>query len=203
MNKIFFRFFVTGLVLVLFLAGCGGYNEITLHKDVPATAGWEPDYPETIVVYDSWSGNTGRIAKVIAEELAAPAVKVDKVDEYNMDDFDLIVVGSPVHGGAPTGEIEDFLTALSRPPLSAVFVTFGAPGFGPATANACLDKMEKKLQKTSLGRFKCRGFHHIMRTYPDHPNEEDMAKAAQFAVELRELCLNAKKSKAPAENKAD
>ncbi len=122
--------------------------------------------------------------------LFTTAEHVDQINECPLDDFDLIIIGSPVHGGMPTEKIETFLSELPKPSMSAVFVTFGAPLFGPLTANACLDKMEKKLHGTCLGRFKCHGFHKILRTYSSHPDEEDKSDAASFAVELLERCLN-------------
>jgi flavodoxin len=169
---------------------------MTFNKDAQIYKSEASDYPKSIVVYDSWSGNTQFIADAIAEKLNCPAVHVDQITGYNMNDYDLIVVGSPVHGGMPTGKIETFLSEIPKPKMSAVFATFGAPLFGPMTANACLNSMEKKLQGTCLGRFKCRGFHKILRTYPSHPDEQDKADATKFASEIRSLCLNHEKIEA-------
>jgi flavodoxin len=130
------------------------------------------------------------IAEAIPEKLNGAGVHVDQSAGYDMNDYDLIVIGSPVHGGMPTGKIEMFLSEIPKPKMSAVFVTFGAPLFGPMTANACLNKMEKKLQGTCLGRFKCHGYHKIFFTYPSHPDEQDKADATQFAEKLLEKCLN-------------
>lgn len=182
-------------VLAIFLSGCG-FTAIKLHPDVPVVTSAEPDFPKAIVVYDSWSGNTGLVAEVIAAKLAAPAVHVDQIGEYALEDYDLFVVGSPVHGGRPTAKIKTFLSGLPKPALSAVFVTFGAPLFGPLTANACLNKMEKSLQGTSLGRFKCHGFHKVFRTYPSHPGEKDKDEAARFAAEILNRCRNPESSRA-------
>ena len=169
------------------MTGCG-YTAINLNPEAPVVRRPGPDFPNALVVFDSWSGNTALVAEVIAEKLQAPAIPVDQTGDYVMEDFDLIVVGSPVHGGRPTGKISAFLAELPKPRMSAVFVTFGAPLFGPMTANACLDKMEKGLQGTSLGRFKCHGFHKIIRTYPSHPDDKDVADAVRFAEELLNRC---------------
>jgi len=187
-RKHFYWFFIAA-ILACGMCGCS-YTSISLNKDVQIVKNANPDYPKAIVVYDSWSGNTRLVAEAIAEKLSCPAVHVDQISKYALSDFDLIVIGSPVHGGLPTGKIEKFLSELSNPRMSAVFVTFGAPLFGPLTANTCLNKMEKKLQGSCLGRFKCHGFHKILRTYPSHPNEEDKSDAAQFAAALLERCLN-------------
>jgi len=189
MNRNLFSWFIIAAMLACCFSGCS-YTYTSLNKDVHIIKRSAPDYPKAIVVYDSWSGNTKFIAEAIAEKLMCCAVHIDQINEYVMDDFDLIVIGSPVHGGMPTGKIEDFLSGLPTPKMSAVFVTFGAPLFGPITANTCLDKMEKKLHGTCLGRFKCRGFHKIFRTYPSHPDEEDKSEAVQFATILLEYCLD-------------
>lgn len=181
------RFFLAAL-LICCMCGCS-YTTMSLNKDVPIVARADSDYPKAIVVYDSWSGNTKFIADAIAEKLNCTSVHVDQIPGYNMNDYDLIVIGSPVHGGMPTGKIEMFLDEMPKPRMSGVFVTFGAPLFGPMTANACLNKMEKKLQGTCLGKFKCHGFHKIIRTYPSHPDEKDKDDAAEFASNLLALCL--------------
>ncbi len=185
------HFFTMAVIAILafMLSGCG-FTAINLNPDVPIIIRAEPDYPKAIVIFDSWSGNTTLVAEVIAEQLNAPAVSVAQTCDYDMADFDLIVVGSPVHGGRPTEEIKAFLAELPKPCMSAVFVTFGAPLFGPMTANACLKKMEKSLQGTSLGKFKCHGRHKILRTYPSHPDEKDTADATRFALELLDRCQN-------------
>ena len=143
---------------------------------------------KALVVYDSWSGNTASVAQVIADEIKCPAIPIDDVGTYVLEDYDLIVVGSPVHGGRPTGKISKFLSELETPRSSAVFVTYGAPFFGPAVADICLNSMEKKLRGTSIGRFKCHGFHHILRTYPKHPDQKDRTDAVAFARGLMILC---------------
>lgn len=173
------------------LFGCARYQaEMSYTLDAPDIATASQEIPKAIVVYDSWSGNTELIAEAMAEEMKCPAVQVKNINEFVMADYDLIVVGSPVHGGMPTGEVDQFLTDLQTPRASAVFVTFGAPLFGPFTANRCLNSMAEKLHETCIGRFKCHGFHHIFRTYSDHPDEMDKTDAAKFAAGLLERCRN-------------
>lgn len=181
--------FITAAILACCMCGCS-YTTMHINNDVQIVQSGHPDYPKALVVCDSWSGNTRFIAEVIAEQLNCPAVHIDQINEYALDDIDLIVIGSPVHGGMPTGKISAFLSELPKPRMSAVFVTFGAPLFGPMTANACLDNMEKKLHGTCLGRFKCHGFHKIFRTYSSHPDEKDKSDAVEFAVRIRERCLH-------------
>ncbi|RLC29629.1 MAG: hypothetical protein DRH32_07045 [Deltaproteobacteria bacterium] len=168
-------------------SGCTTHNAVmTFHSQAPEIEKTSLENLKSIVVYDSWSGNTRVIAEEIAGVLNCPVVSVDDVYECVMSDYDLIVVGSPVHGGMPTSKIDDFLAGLEEVKASAVFVTYGAPLFGSFTADRCLNSMEKKVGGTCLGRFKCNGFHKILRTYPRHPDEVDKSEAAFFAIGLLE-----------------
>jgi len=159
------------------------------HEGVQTRRPLVSDKPEAIVIYDTWSGNTKEIAEVLSDVLACPAVLVEDADLQAIEGSDLVIVGSPVHGGRPTSKIKTFLSEMKAPHASAVFVTFGAPGFGPFMAERCLDYMEENLHGTSLGRFRCQGFHQIMRTYPSHPNARDKADAARFATGILERWL--------------
>jgi flavodoxin len=180
----YFLLFIALLIGVLF-SGCATHNAaMDFHADGRQFQQTGPEYPKSIVVYDSWSGNTGKIADEIARILNCPSIHMDDIRDYFPNQYDLIVVGSPVHGGRPTDKIEKFLSELENINASAVFVTYGAPFFGTFTANRCLDFMEKELHQTSLGRFKCNGFHKIFRTYPSHPDETDLTEAARFAEGL-------------------
>ena len=179
------------IIMVFFVginsSGCTTHNAVmSFNQEAAGIEHPGIEYLQAIVVHDSWSGNTALIADEIARVLHCPSVQVDNIGEYAMADYDLIVVGSPVHGGMPTDEIDTFLSELESVKASAVFVTYGAPLFGSFTANKCLDSMEEKLCQTSLGRFKCNGFHKIFLTYPRHPDEEDKSEAALFAAGLME-----------------
>lgn len=182
-------FFVVSFAFLMgfLISGCTTHNAaMSFNQEVPVPDPAAPDRLNALVVYDSWSGNTRQIAEEIADVLSCPAIAVDEAGECVITDYDLIVVGSPVHGGMPTGKIDDFLSGLESVRASAVFVTYGAPLFGTLTANKCLNSMEKKLGRHCVGRFKCNGFHKILRTYPSHPDETDKSEAARFAAGLLE-----------------
>jgi flavodoxin len=54
----------------------------------------------SLVVYESWFGNTERIARIVADALAAEGdVELISVDDElpPLDEFDLLVVGAPTH----------------------------------------------------------------------------------------------------------
>jgi len=74
-----------------------------------------------LVVYDSTYGNTEKIAQTIGEAIAAQVLRVGGVSPSDLTGFDLLIVGSPTHGGRPTPEIQGLLKALG-PALKGVNV---------------------------------------------------------------------------------
>ena len=78
---------------------------------------------KTLIVYDSLYKNTEKIAKAIGIALGR-GTRVSSVTEVNTDyvkSIELLIVGSPTHGGRPTPAIEEFLSKI--PPHSLIFQT--------------------------------------------------------------------------------
>ena len=77
---------------------------------------------KTLIVYDSTYGNTEEIARAIGEAITGE-VKLLRVGEADPSEtFDLLIVGSPTHGGRPTQAIQDFtkrVPALNGAPVAA------------------------------------------------------------------------------------
>jgi flavodoxin len=69
---------------------------------------------KAVVIYDSVYGNTEKIAQAIGDGLAGDAkvVRVGDVNASELQAFDLLIVGSPVHGGRATPAIEALLQQL-------------------------------------------------------------------------------------------
>jgi flavodoxin len=74
-----------------------------------------------LVIYDSVFGNTEKIAQAIAEGLGAPAdaelLHVSRVKPSQMEDSDLLVVGSPTRGFRPTEDLAYLLERLAHKAL--------------------------------------------------------------------------------------
>jgi len=71
---------------------------------------------KVLIVYDSRTGNTEKMAKAVAEGVDAEGVGVEvkKVDEASVDElpeFDGLILGSPVYYGLPSGKLKDFIDA--------------------------------------------------------------------------------------------
>jgi flavodoxin I len=69
---------------------------------------------KAVVIYDSVYGNTEKIAQAIGAGLAGDAkvVRVGDVNASELQAFDLLIVGSPVHGGRATPAIDTLLQQL-------------------------------------------------------------------------------------------
>ena len=75
-----------------------------------------------LIVYDSTYGNTEEIARAIGEAITGE-VKILRVGGADPSEtFDLLIVGSPTHGGRPTQAIQNFtkrVPALNGAPVAA------------------------------------------------------------------------------------
>jgi flavodoxin I len=73
---------------------------------------------KALIVYDSVYGNTEKIARAIAEAITSAAeVKVLQASEANPSELasiDILIVGSPTHGGRPTPPVQDFLNKVTK-----------------------------------------------------------------------------------------
>jgi len=82
---------------------------------------------KSLVVFDSVYGNTEKIAASIAGTLEKSGeVKLAKVNEVNpleLDPLDLLVVGSPTHGGRATPDMQTFLGKIPSKGLRGMRVT--------------------------------------------------------------------------------
>ncbi len=65
----------------------------------------------TLLVYDSIYGNTEKIAKSIAAGLGKDVQLVRAAEAYpgKVKEVDLLVVGTPIHGGRPTPDVHNFI----------------------------------------------------------------------------------------------
>ncbi|HEX5570699.1 MAG TPA: flavodoxin family protein [Ktedonobacterales bacterium] len=80
----------------------------------------------TLIVYDSQYGNTERIAQEIGESLSAlgraRAVRVDAVRASDLEDVELLFIGSPTQGWRPTQTIQSYLRSPSFDQLRGAHV---------------------------------------------------------------------------------
>lgn len=79
---------------------------------------------KTLIVYDSIYGNTKKIAKVIGEVFGneTGVVAVSKINLSRLKGIDLLIVGSPTHGGRPAQGVQKFLGEIPGRVLEGVKV---------------------------------------------------------------------------------
>ena len=77
---------------------------------------------KTLIIYDSYFGNTEKVAKSMSGFFVRPdectVVRVDDFEINQLDDFDFLMVGSPTRGFRPTEKIKKFLHQI--PPKALV-----------------------------------------------------------------------------------
>lgn len=85
---------------------------------------------KALVAYYSESDNTKKLADAVATGLGTQALSLDAVHVESLATYDVICIGTPVHGGAPNRKVKDFIASM--PPLKgkgcAAFCTMHAFG---------------------------------------------------------------------------
>ena len=72
---------------------------------------------KVLVVYDSQYGNTEKIAVAIGDAIPGSRVLHASEADPELESVDLLIVGSPTHGGRPMGAVQTF---LRKAPASAI-----------------------------------------------------------------------------------
>jgi len=66
------------------------------------------------VLYFSRTGNTKRMAEAIAEAIRAPVFAIASSEPSVVEDFDLLIVGTPVEGFRPAKDTVEFVERLPQ-----------------------------------------------------------------------------------------
>lgn len=137
---------------------------------------------KALILYASYSGNTAKVAKTfqtVLEEFGwgVDMLKVTKRTDkrnlpYRMDDYDLLLAGSPIMAGRPAQEVLEcicpemfhemhfFSTHENYSKKGIAFVTYGGSGRGPAEAMPSLAYIKMCMEDVrikSIGQFACCG----------------------------------------------
>lgn len=86
---------------------------------------------KALVVYESFFGNTERIAKTIGEALKAKTIEVSAFSPDMLNGIDLLVVGSPTRAFRPSTGTVDFLNNLPVRSLDNIKVAAFDTGIKP------------------------------------------------------------------------
>ena len=147
---------------------------------------------KSIVIYYSQSGNTEKIAQAVAAGLGIKASKLEDINPDTLKNYDLIIIGSPVHGGAPNKKVTKFISQMPNMPgkKGALFCTKSIAGDKPAIATMRKGIEAKGMRFAGsycavglsrfIGDFGPRIFHR------GHPSKEELVKAEEFGRGLIE-----------------
>ena len=69
---------------------------------------------KTCVVYFSRTGNTKRLAQAIADTANAPIFDMAATQPSAIEDFDLLIIGTPVEGSSPAKEASAFIESMPK-----------------------------------------------------------------------------------------
>ena len=78
---------------------------------------------KALVIFDSQYGNTEKVANAIGD--AIPGAKVlhaSEADKSDLESVDLLIVGSPTHGGRPMGAVQIFLMKVPATAIRGINV---------------------------------------------------------------------------------
>ena len=72
---------------------------------------------KTLVVYDSLYGNTEIIARAISDAIPGevPVLRVEQVNEGDLEHVDLLIIGCPTHGSLPSEAVQGLLERIGSP----------------------------------------------------------------------------------------
>jgi len=113
----------------------------------------------SLIIYDSFFGNTEMIAEALAQALGCEAVKVQNLSPDQLVGVELLILGSPTRAFSPSPDITKFLksqpnqgfsgmkvatfdTRIAINDVNSKFLTFMVKIFGYAA-----ETMARKLQK--------------------------------------------------------
>jgi flavodoxin len=99
---------------------------------------------KAVIIYDSVYGNTEKIAHAMKDALAAHEVHMIKVGDADIEKVkgaDLLIVGSPTHGGRPTPAMKDFLQKIPKNALQGMCAAAFDTGIPKAGQGAFLQSI--------------------------------------------------------------
>ncbi len=158
-----------------------------------------------LVAYFSRTGNTKEVAKAIHAALAGDKVMVPMSEAADLERYDLIIAGFPVHSHSLPYQAEAFLKKIPAGKMTALFSTHGSLSDSHLAKQANEYAAVLVSRTRLLGTFSCRGkvsmqaldvlkqgpehetWSDMAATAATHPDGQDLAAAADFARWIQSL----------------
>lgn len=152
-----------------------------------------------LVAFFSATGNTEKIAKAIYEEIDGDKIMLPIGSINNIEPYDLIFVGFPVHSHSVPYQVEKFIKMIPPSKKMALFSTHGSFAGSELARQAIEYAAILSSHVKLLGTFSCRGkvslqaleilnrapeheaWAEMAVTAASHPDEHDIAEAKAFA----------------------
>jgi flavodoxin I len=111
-----------------------------------------------LVTYYSETSNTERVARAVFEGIDEGPKEIQPIDGVkDLDDFDLIFCGFPVHASAVPLKVRPFLQRIPEGKMVALFATHGCLRGGQLAVTAFENAMALAHKAKVIGTFGCRG----------------------------------------------
>ncbi len=124
------------------------------------------------VLYFSQTGNTQRFAEAISESSKIPIFDIVTTESSVIDDFEVLIIGTPVHGFSPAKQVLSFVESLpeGKGKKAILFCTY------IMLKGRTFKKLEKELKKKN---------YNTILTVPkkgNKSNKEDFSEAVDKIV---------------------
>lgn len=142
---------------------------------------------KVIVIYDSQSGNTEKVAKEASDALCSELLHVNEAIEKDLAEYELVVLCTPHLGRRiMTTNMINFLENNHNIQNYALLTTSGMPIKRLLSNKKVLEYFITKLGKKPIDSINIKGYHTIAKTYYGRPNSNDLLDAYLFAIKLYE-----------------
>ncbi|HBG49152.1 MAG TPA: hypothetical protein DDW90_06560 [Cyanobacteria bacterium UBA9971] len=145
---------------------------------------------KTVVIYDSLTGNTKKVAEKIADALSTSCITPKEAINLNLGLFDLVVFATPNLGKKrTTPAMQELLENNLNIKNYALAITSGVPIYRLISGTKCIKYFADKLNKKPVSTTNIRGYHSIAKTYANRPNENDLLDSYLFGIDLGKTYL--------------
>jgi flavodoxin len=169
---------------------CGAFRQI-LKMEWMNGEKYEDIKKKILVVYDSHTGNTEKVAEELSHCLNSGVRKIEEAGNLKERDFDLIILGSPNINSLPSSKVIDFLKDHPNIKKYAVFITYSIPVWGWISTGLCFAYFKKALNQKPLAVFACKAYNGRFGLYQGRPNDNDLLKSFLFGVRIAKLMKKA------------
>lgn len=183
-DKIFWGLYPLAWALIVFIV-FGQWTVLNrIRKTYIEIQGKELSPPDkkVLILFDSYTGNTKKVAKQIAKAVNGRAVSVK--EKPSLKEYDFVFIGSLDQKAKPTPKIIDFLKEQKCKKPYGIFITYGVPIWGPISSKMCVKRLQEVIKRKALGSFFCKGKHYRFPFYKGHPDEDELLSARVFGLRL-------------------